>query len=232
MRSLGWFLLLFCLLFAYRCNQPSGDSKGTPPPEVSGDTGRKVSPADEKKKLILFFGNSLTAGYGLAPEQAYPAHIQTKLDALKPEYKIVNAGLSGDTSADGLGRISFLLEQYPSIHFFVLELGANDGLRGLSLDQTLENLQGIIDRVKTENPEVNIVLAGMEVPPNMGPDYTAQFRKVFTDLASINQTALIPFLLEGVAGEPHLNLDDGIHPNEEGHVIVAENVWAVLKDLL
>ena len=143
---------------------------------------------------------------------------------------MVNAGLSGETSAGGLNRLDWVLKQ--PIDLFVLELGANDGLRGLPLDQTQKNLQAIIDKVKTKYPKAKIVIAGMLVPPNMGPDYTASFRKIFPDLAKKNNAALIPFLLQNVAGDEKLNLADGIHPNVDGHKIVAENVLKVIEPLL
>lgn len=182
------------------------------------------------KRTILFFGDSLTAGYGLQTEEAFPALLQTRLDSLGWPFKAINAGLSGETSAGGLRRINWILRQ--PIDVFVLELGANDGLRGVSLDNTGKNLQGIIDKVKAKNPAVTVVLAGMQIPPNLGPEYTAQFRQLFPDLAKKNKTALIPFLLEGVAGQPELNLPDGIHPTAEGHKIIADTVWKTLEPLL
>lgn len=181
-------------------------------------------------KVILFFGDSLTAGYGLTPEDAFPALVEKKCVENGTPCRAINAGLSGETSAGGLSRIDWILRQ--PIDVFVLELGANDGLRGLPLDQTKKNLQAIIDKVKVKYPNVKIVIAGMMVPPNMGPDYTASFRKIFPELARTNNATLIPFLLENVAGYEKLNLADGIHPNREGHRIVAENVYKVLSPLL
>ncbi len=231
MRNLGWVGLL--LLFGWACQGSQSTTQSSAEQQALSQSSSDEEPQDDpNQKLIVFFGNSLTAGYGLSPGVAFPALIQEKIRQQKLNYKVLNAGQSGDTSADGLGRISFLIEQYPPFDVFVLELGANDGLRGLNPVQTLENLQGIIDRVKTNNPEVLIVLAGMMVPPNMGPEYTDQFQKIFPDLAMNNQTALIPFILDGVAGDPDLNIEDGIHPNVEGHKIVAQNVWEVLKGLL
>lgn len=186
--------------------------------------------ASADRKVILFFGDSLTAGYGLSPEEAFPALVEKKCAANGTPCKVINAGLSGETSAGGLSRIDWILRQ--PIDVFVLELGANDGLRGLPLDQTKKNLQAIIDKVKAKYPNVKIVIAGMMVPPNMGPDYAAQFKKIFPDLAKKNQATLIPFLLEDVAGHENLNLGDGIHPNTEGHKIVAGNVYEVLSPLL
>lgn len=179
---------------------------------------------------ILFFGNSLTAGMGLEPEMAFPGVIQGYLDSLELNYTVINAGLSGETTASGENRVSWLLNQ--KIDIFVLELGANDGLRGIPLHETRENLQAIIDAVKEKNPETRIILAGMQIPPNMGPAYTSEFKLIFPELAKKNDAALIPFLLEGVAGEPELNQEDGIHPTEEGQKIVAKNVWKILAPML
>lgn len=181
-------------------------------------------------KVILFFGDSLTTGYGLSPEQAFPALVEKKCISNGTPCKAINAGLSGETSAGGLTRIDWVLRQ--PIDVFVLELGANDGLRGLPLEQTKKNLQSIIDKVKTRYPKAKIVVAGMMVPPNMGPDYTSSFQKIFPELAKKNNATLIPFLLQDVAGHEKLNLGDGIHPNPEGHKIVANNVYQVLSPLL
>ena len=186
--------------------------------------------ASSNPKVILFFGDSLTAGYGLSPDQAFPALIEKNCTSNATPCKAINAGLSGETSAGGLSRIDWVLRQ--PIDVFVLELGANDGLRGLPLDQTKKNLQAIIDKVKGKYPKVKIVIAGMLVPPNMGPDYTSRFREIFPELAQKNNATLIPFLLEDVAGHEKLNLGDGIHPNPEGHRIVADNVYKILNPLL
>ncbi len=183
-----------------------------------------------KPRTILFFGNSLTAGYGLDPAQAFPALIQQKIDSLGLPYKTVNAGLSGETSAGGKARIGWVLRQPADI--FVLELGANDGLRGIELAGTRKNLQSILDSVKAKNPATQLVVAGMQLPPNLGQKYTSDFREIFTELAQANQAALIPFLLDNVGGIARLNQPDGIHPTAEGHRIVAENVWKVLEPLL
>jgi acyl-CoA thioesterase-1 len=181
-------------------------------------------------KVILFYGDSLTAGNGLSVEDAFPALIQKKLTADGKAVKVINAGLSGETSAGGLARLDWVLRQ--PIDIVVLELGANDGLRGLPLDQTEKNLQAIIDKMKAKNPAVKIIVAGMMVPPNMGPDYTTKFQKIFPDLAKKNKAALIPFILQDVAGNEKLNNSDGIHPNVEGHKIVAKNVLKILEPLL
>ncbi|MEQ8549159.1 MAG: arylesterase [Cyclobacteriaceae bacterium] len=184
----------------------------------------------EQKPVVMFFGNSITAGYGLDMDQAFPAIIQRKMDSLGYNYQVVNAGLSGETTAAGVNRIDWVLRTVPDI--FVLELGANDGLRGLKLTETKKNLQKIMDRVREVNPEVKILLTGMEVPPNLGGDYAAQFRELFAELAQENDVAFLAFILEGVAGNPSLNLADGIHPTPEGHLIVADLVWTALKPLL
>jgi acyl-CoA thioesterase-1 len=181
-------------------------------------------------RTILFYGDSLTAGYGLSPEEAFPALIDQKLKKQGKNWKVINGGLSGETSAGGLARIDWMLRQ--PVDIFILELGGNDGLRGLPLEQTKSNLQGIIDKVKAKNPNVKIILAGMMVPPNMGPEYSEQFKSVYPDLAKKNKATLIPFLLEGVGGIEKLNLADGIHPNPEGHKIVAETIWRVLTPML
>jgi acyl-CoA thioesterase-1 len=187
-------------------------------------------PLDPAPKVILFYGDSLTAGYGLSTEEAFPALVEKKLNKTAKVARVVNAGLSGETSAGGLTRLDWVIRQH--IDIFVLELGANDGLRGLPLEQTEKNLQQIIDKVKTKYPRVKIVIAGMMVPPNMGPEYTTRFRKIFPELAKKNNAILIPFLLQDVAGNEKLNLGDGIHPNPEGHKIVAENVSKIIEPLL
>lgn len=181
-------------------------------------------------KIIMFFGNSLTAGYGIDPKDAFPALIQEKIDSLGLNYEVINAGLSGETTASGENRVEWILKQ--KVDVFVLELGANDGLRGINLKETKSNLQEIIDQVAETYPEAELILAGMQIPPNMGPEYASEFRKIFPELAEKNDIHLIQFLLQGVGGEPELNLADGIHPNEEGHKILAENVWEVLKNLM
>jgi len=179
-------------------------------------------------KTILFFGDSLTAGYGLDDiNDAFPGIIQSKIDSLGFNYKVINSGLSGETTAGGRSRIKWVLNQ--KIDVFVLELGANDGLRGVSLKETRENLQAIIDAVHTQEPAATIILAGMQLPPNMGPAYTTEFRTIFPDLAKKNKLELIPFLLKDVGGIAELNQGDGIHPTVEGQKIVANNVWAVLE---
>ena len=181
-------------------------------------------------KIVLFLGDSITAGYGIDPSQAFPALIQKKIEAKGRNFKVVNAGQSGDTSAGGLSRMDWLLRN--KIDVLVLELGANDGLRGLPVGVTRENLQAIIDRTKERYPKVKVIVAGMKVPPNMGPVYGPQFQAIFPDLAKKNKAQLIPFLLEGLGGVRELNLPDGIHPTAKGHEIVAANVWKILELVL
>ena len=181
-------------------------------------------------KNILFLGDSITAGYGLEPSQAYPALIQNMIDANKWPFRTVNAGQSGDTSAGGLNRMDWLLRS--RVDVLVLELGGNDGLRGLPPETTRQNLQAIIERTQKKYPQVKIILAGMKVPPNMGADYANKFGVIYPDLAKKNKALLIPFILENVGGVRELNLPDGIHPTAKGHELVASNVWKVLEPVL
>jgi acyl-CoA thioesterase-1 len=186
----------------------------------------------EEPRTIVFFGDSLTAGYGLADpaSDAYPALLQKKIDAEHLAYRVVNAGLSGETSAGGVRRIDWILRQ--PIDVFVLALGGNDGLRGINPAVTRSNLQTILDRVRAKNPAAKLVLAGMQMPPGMGPDYTRAFSEIFPAVAEKKSALLVPFLLEGVGGQTELNQPDGIHPTPRGHAILAENVWKVLRPLL
>ena len=213
------------LLLAFSCKQPERQ-----PPLTAPTTNTTPAPT-ANKNTILFFGNSLTAGYGLSTmDQAFPALIAQRIDSLHLPYTVVNAGVSGETSAGGKSRIGWMLKQPVSI--FILELGANDGLRGIPLEGTSANLQAILDSVKTRYPSAKLVLAGMQIPPSMGADYSIAFRAIFPKLAVANHAALIPFLLQNVGGIPQLNQGDGIHPTAEGHQLVAENVWQVLAPLL
>lgn len=183
-----------------------------------------------ERRAILILGDSLAAGAGVDPDEAFPALLQKKVEEAGLKYEVVNAGVSGDTSAGGLRRIDWLLRR--KIDILVLELGGNDGLRGISPGTTRTNLQTIIERTKARYPQAKIVIAGMQMPPNMGEEYNKAFREIFPDLAKANKAALVPFLLEGVGGKTELNLPDQIHPNPQGHEIVAQNVWKVLKPLL
>jgi acyl-CoA thioesterase-1 len=186
---------------------------------------------ESESKTILCFGDSITAGYGLADSNdAFPAVLQQKIDALSLDYTVINSGLSGETTAGGKSRINWVMNQ--NINVFILELGANDGLRGVPLSETRMNLQGIIDVVKEKSPNTKIILAGMELPPNMGQDYTTEFRSIFADLATKNNLEFIPFILKDVGGIAALNQSDGIHPTVEGHKILANTVWEVLEPLI
>lgn len=179
---------------------------------------------------VVIFGDSIAAGFGLDPEEAFPAHIQRKADEAGYAVEVVNAGLSGETSAAGLRRIDWMLRL--PIDVFVLELGGNDGLRGIDPEVTKTNLDGILTKVKQANPEARLVLTGMEAPPNLGAGYTDRFRAVFRELAAAHDLVFMPFILEDVAGNPELNLPDGIHPTAEGHRIIAANLWEYLAPVL
>ncbi len=184
--------------------------------------------AEPERPLVLFLGDSLTAGYGLNEDQAFPARVAALLEGVGRPIRVVNAGVSGDTSAGGLSRVDWLLRQQPDV--VVVELGANDGLRGLPVEATEANLRVILERILATG--ARILLVGMQLPPNYGPDYTARFRDLFPRLAAELEVALLPFLLEGVAAEPPQNLPDGLHPNAEGHRRVAETVLNYLEPLL
>jgi len=182
------------------------------------------------QKTILFFGNSLTAGYGIEQDDAFTGLTQDRIDSLGLNYRVINGGLSGETTAGGLSRLDWFLEDEPAI--FVLELGGNDGLRGILPSESKKNLLGIIDNVRAKYPNTEIILAGMQIPPNMGQDYTDEFKNIYPEVAAEKNVKLIPFLLEGVAGNPELNLPDGIHPTEAGHKIVFETVWPYINELI
>ncbi len=219
-----YYLSLFFLITIISCNADKSTSMN------AGANIEKDTPKVTKFKTIIFFGNSLTAGYGLEPSEAFPALIQNKLDSLNLNYKVVNAGVSGETTSGGNSRIDWILRQ--PIDVFVLELGANDGLRGIPLKETKNNLQSMINKVTIAYPNAKIILAGMQIPPNMGIQYTTEFRNIYPELAKKNNITLIPFILEGVGGEAKLNQEDGIHPTAEGHKVIAENLWKEFQDQL
>lgn len=224
----SYFLVLFGM---FSCGDNT--TKKIEKSETANDKKTEVSESlneEGSSKTILFFGNSLTAGYGLDTKESFPSLIQNRIDSLKLGFTVINAGLSGETTSGGKNRLDWVLKQ--KVDIFVLELGANDGLRGIPLKETRNNLQTIIDVVRAKNVETHIILAGMQIPPNMGQEYTQEFRTIFPDLAAKNDLQLIPFLLNGVAGIPDLNLPDGIHPTAEGQKIVRDNVWAILKEVL
>lgn len=218
------FVSILFLLTFFSCGQKATETQSTTVEQ------EEKAAASEEKKTIIFFGNSLTAGYGLEPEEGFAGIIQAKIDSLGLDYQVINGGVSGETTASGLNRLDWFIEEEPYI--FILELGGNDGLRGIAVAETKNNLQKMIRAVREKYPDTHIILAGMQIPPNMGQAYSRDFRAIFPDLAEEENVALIPFLLEGVAGEPDLNLPDGIHPSKEGHRIVAETVWEYLEPLL
>jgi acyl-CoA thioesterase-1 len=186
--------------------------------------------AETPKKSVVFLGDSLAAGLGVQPTEAFPALVGEKIRAAGLPFEVQNAGLSGDTTAGGLRRLDWLLQR--PIDILVLELGGNDGLRGLDLKEMKSNLQAIIDKTKAKNPQVKIVLAGMQVPPNMGADYANAFARVYGEVAQENRATLIPFLLEGVGGIRELNQRDLIHPSPAGHRVIADLVWKTLEPIL
>lgn len=182
------------------------------------------------KKKILFFGDSITAGYQLDEKDAFSYLIQNTIDSLEMDYTVVNAGVSGETSSGGLNRIDWVLRQ--PVDIFCLELGANDALRGLDPLETEKNLNGILDKLYATYPDVQVILLGMLAPPNMGIKYSEKFNKIYPELATKYQCPIVPFLLDGVAGDVTLNLQDGIHPNKKGHEVLKNNIWKVMKDYL
>lgn len=215
---------------------------GAPAPETGAETGQTAAAeapeaagneADVQEAdgpTVLFLGDSITAGLGLEPEQAFPALLQDRLDSLGVEANLVNAGLSGETSAGGLRRIDWLMRR--PIDVLVLELGGNDGLRGVDLTSTESNLQGIVDRVLDENPETVVVVAGMMIPTNLGQEYTSAFAGIFPRLAEANDAILIPFILDGIGGVDSLMQGDQIHPNAAGHRAAARLVEPYLLEAL
>jgi acyl-CoA thioesterase I len=221
--AISFFIASF-LTFACQQNSEKATAKKT-------ETATSTTAA--AKKNILFFGNSLTAGYGLddASTAGFVGLTQQKIDSLNLPYRCVNAGLSGETTAGGNSRIDWVIEQQP-VDIFILELGGNDALRGLKTEDSERNLQGILDKVKAKYPSAKIILSGMEAPRSMGNAYTSAFHNIYPNLAKKNAIALIPFVLEGVGGIAELNQKDGIHPTAEGNKIIVESIWKVLKPLL
>jgi acyl-CoA thioesterase-1 len=189
-----------------------------------------VQAQDTEKQTILFFGDSITAGLGVQQEQAFPALIQKRIDSLGMNYEAINGGLSGETSAGGLRRIDWILRR--DIDIMVLELGGNDGLRGIELSSTKDNLQKIIEKFQTKNPNAQIILAGMQVPPNLGQEYTSEFQTIYPDLAEENDLPLIPLIMDKLGGSEELIQGDGIHPTPKGHEVIAVTVWDVLLPFL
>lgn len=207
-----------------------GCSRTDTPEAGARERARERTEEREERAAILFLGTSLTAGYGVGAENSFPALIQHKVDSAGLPFRVVNAGLSGETSAGGLRRLDWSLQQ--PVDMLVLELGANDGLRGLQVPQMRANLDSIMSKTRARYPAVKIVIAGMEAPPNLGRAYTTAFRNTYAELARKYNAVLIPFLLDGVAGRSQFNQPDGIHPNAEGHRIVADHVWHTLEPVL
>lgn len=201
--------------------------------EGSADEQEQIDapPTEDPRGVVAFLGTSLTAGLGLDdPALAFPGRIQERIEQANLPYRVVNAGVSGDTSAGGLRRLDWLLDEPVAV--LVVELGANDGLRGLDIEELRSNLIEIVDRTRERRPGADIVLVGMEAPPNLGSRYTDQFRQVFVGVSTSLDLPLVPFLLEGVGGVPELNQDDQIHPNPRGHDRLADNLWPVLEPVL
>lgn len=219
-------LLLLPLLLLAGCDPGQRSAPAAAEPASTPAAG----PAEPRERVVLFVGTSLTAGYGLPEEEAYPARIQQKIDSAGLPYRVINAGVSGETSAGALRRLDWLLRQ--PFDVLVLETGANDMLRGQDPDSTRANLEAILARVRRQRPEAAVVLAGMLAMPNLGREYGRRFEAIYPEVAREAGVPLIPFLLEGVAAEPELNLPDGIHPNTEGQRRVAETVWQTLEPLL
>jgi acyl-CoA thioesterase I len=217
------------VLLLSACDPGAPAVRATPAPSEPPPTPAASAPADDRP-VVLFVGTSLTAGFGLDPSEAFPALVQQKIDAAGLRYRVVNAGVSGETSAGALRRLDWLLRAPVAV--LVLETGANDGLRGQDPDATRANVQAILEAARRRQPPPRLVLAAMEAPPNYGEDYRRRFRALYPELAKANGALLVPFLLDGVAGDPKLNQPDGIHPTAEGERRVAENVWKVLRPIL
>lgn len=199
-------------------------------PVTLGLISSKGQPESERTQSILFFGDSLTAGHGVDYYQAYPNVLQKLFNKDGLNWKVIPSGVSGETSAGGLRRVNWVLRN--SVDIFVLALGGNDGLRGIDLSDTRKNLIETANRVKAKYPDASIVIAGMQMPPNLGKRYTDEFEALYPSVAEKLGAYFIPFLLEGVGGDPKLNLSDGIHPNPEGHQIIARHLYQSLKPLL
>jgi len=208
----------------------ASSTKPASPPESPGPAADSAPAALDDRRTILFLGTSLTAGLGLEPDSAYPQQIQRKIDASRLPYQVVNAGVSGETSAGLLRRLDWVLRRPAEV--IVVETGANDGLRGLPVSATRTTIGEILSRIRRERPNAAIVLVQMEAPPNLGQEYTSAFHAMFAELAREHGATLMPFLLAGVAGEPRLNQGDGMHPNNTGERIVTDNVWRALQPLL
>jgi acyl-CoA thioesterase-1 len=226
------FSVLVLLLFMLCCLSCEADKSKTNKPNMEEKELAKKEEEKTKsdKKVVLFYGDSLTAGYGLEDDQSFPSHIEDKIDSLALNYTVVNAGLSGETTSGGLQRLDWVMKQ--KVDIFFLELGANDMLRGLPLEETRKNLSEIITKVKAKNANIKIALCEMIAAPNMGDEYVKAFNQIFKDLAKEHNITFVPFFLDGVAGHPDLLLRDGKHPNAKGQVIAADNIWKILEGML
>jgi acyl-CoA thioesterase-1 len=230
MKFYSLYTFAFISVLVSACGADDGGTRTAEPDVLVEDSSQAPSVSNTNRSVVLFLGNSLSAGYGVEPDSAFPNLIKARIDSLGWDFEIVNAGLSGETTSGGLRRIDWLLRQ--PVDVLVLELGGNDGLRGIPTEVTRANLQAIIDKTRARHPDAEIILAGMQIPPNLGHEYTEAFRDIFPSLAEENDAHLIPFLLEGVGGVDRLMQNDGIHPTEHGHRVVAENVWEILRGVL
>ena len=221
-----------CLALLAACGGAPESGRRAAPKDSTASPVARAAPAPARRTThnVLFVGSSLTAGLGLDPDSAFPQRIQRKIDSAGLGLSVVNAGVSGETSAGALRRMDWLLQQ--PFDVMVLETGANDGLRGTDVAETRRNIQAILDRVKQARPTARVVLVQMEALPNLGPRYTRAFHAVFPDLAHANGVTLLPFLLDGVAGHAPLNQGDGMHPNDAGERIVADHLWRELEPIL
>lgn len=231
-----WSSILLWIIVFGACDRPgsgevvrSAPREVSPPPSSAPETG---TPAGSTAgAAILFLGTSLTEGYGLSdPQDAYPALVGEQIRAAGLPFRVVNGGVAGETSAGGLARLDWVLRARPRV--LVIELGANDGLRGLPVDALETNLRQVIRHAREQLPDIQVVLLAMEAPPNLGPAYTVAFREVYTGLADSEDVTLVPFFLDGIAGVRPLNQADGIHPTSEGHALMADRVWSTLEPLL
>ncbi len=229
----GWCTLLVSFLYV-----GCGDGDPQPPADRGpSERSRSAEPATSPELVprsgpaILFLGTSLTAGFGVDPAQAFPARIQEKIDSAGLSYRVVNGGVSGETSAGARRRIDWVLDQ-PGLRFVVVETGANDGLRGQDIDSLRANLSAILERILKELPPNHILVVGMEALPNLGAEYTSQFRQVYPSVASAYSVHFLPFLLAGVAGVDSLNQADGIHPSPVGHALVAAHLWPAIRTMI
>jgi len=228
MKVLRQLFIVLIVLSMSACG--SGNEQEKARPKMKEATTAAAVKATSKKKTVVFFGDSLTAGYGIDEKDAFPALTQKRIDDAGLGYTVVNAGISGETTAAGLRRIDWVLKQ--AVDVFILELGGNDALRGVDPEETYRNLSGIVASVQEKYPKAKILLAGMEAPPNLGNDYTVSFRNAFKRVSEEKKITLMPFLLDGVGGVAELNQDDRIHPTAKGHAIVAENLWKWVKAML